>query len=95
MGFGFWVLGFGFWVLGFGFSLEIEVLFRISSFIFSILTWVLTFRGITNAEGKAFSRASRRDAARGRAEPGANRAWSVRKTLLPRAPAQRAVVFAG
>jgi len=44
LGFGFWVLGFGFWVLGFGFYLEFKVLFRISSFIFSVLTWVLTLR---------------------------------------------------
>ena len=83
MGFGFWVLGFGFWVLGFGF------------WVLGFGFWVLTFRGITNAEGKVFSRMSRRDAARRRVEPGANRAGSVRKTLLPRAPAQRAVVFAG
>ena len=76
-------MGFGFWVL-----------FRVSSFIFAILTWVLTLGGITNAEGKAFSRASRREAARISAAPGARRAWSVRKTLLLRAPAQRAVVFA-
>ncbi len=34
-----------------------------------------------------FSRASRRDAARGRVELGANRAWSVRKMLLLREPA--------
>jgi hypothetical protein len=66
----------------------------IGIFIFSLLTWVLTFRGITNAEGKVFSRVSRRDAARGRAEPGANRVRSVRKTLLLRAPTKWAVVFA-
>jgi len=66
----------------------------IGVFIFSLLTWVLTFRGITNAEGKAFSRVSRRDAAKGRAERGANRVRSVRKTLLLRVPTKWAVVFA-
>ena len=79
-------LGFGFWVLGFD---------SIGVFIFSLLTWVLTFRGITNAEGKVFSRVSRRDAAKGRAERGANRVRSIRKTLLLRVPTKWAIVFAG
>ncbi|WP_439351303.1 hypothetical protein, partial [Duffyella sp. Ts4] len=60
-----WVLGFGFWVLGFGFYLEFHLYLL-------ILTWVLTFRGITTAEEKVFSRMSRRDAARRRVEPDKN-----------------------
>ena len=39
LAFGVWRLAFGVWCLVFGFVLDVQV-----------LTWVLTFRGITNAE---------------------------------------------
>jgi len=50
LGVGCWVLGVGCWVLGigclaFGFVLDVQVLTWAL-----ILTWVLTFRGITTAE---------------------------------------------
>ena len=39
LAFGIWHLAFGIWYLVFGFVLDVQV-----------LTWVLTFRGITTAE---------------------------------------------
>ncbi|WP_222939119.1 hypothetical protein, partial [Duffyella gerundensis] len=51
LGFGFWVLGFGFWVLGFGFwVLGFD---SIGVFIFSLLTWVLTFKRHHKRRGKS------------------------------------------